>query len=325
MPVREGGATDPPTRLDRLLAVHDRRFRQAFNRSIQTMLNSDTLEQLADLIDEGRLEDALRNLRAAGEVLGGQYGQTVNAAADDAARFLSTALTVDVQYDVSNDRAVANIRNNRLRLIREFTGEQRRATRAALQEGIERGLNPIDQARMFRQSIGLTERQVGTVNNFRRLLTTARQDGLPSRAALNRALRDGRFDRTILRSIRDNRPLTDTQVERMVGRYQERLIRHRSEVIARTESLRAVHEGNLEMYDQAVENEQIRADQVSRTWVTARDDQVRDTHEELNGQVRALDEVWETQNGVLRFPGDPMAPGSETIQCRCVVATRLSA
>ena len=47
----------------------------------------------------------------------------------------------------------------RLRFIREFTDGQRDATRVAMVDGIERGLNPIAQARNFRSSVGLTARQ----------------------------------------------------------------------------------------------------------------------------------------------------------------------
>ena len=178
---------------------------------------------------------------------------------------------------------------------------------------------------MFRQSVGLTQRQVASVNNFRRLLTDAREDGLPSRQALNRALRDGRFDRTILRAIREDRPLTNQQVERMVTRYRERYVQYRSEVIARTEAWRAVNQGTEEMYQQAVDAGQIRPEQMTRTWVTARDERVRSSHARLNGEQRGYNETWQGDNGELRYPGDPLAPASETVQCRCRISTRLEA
>lgn len=324
MPVRPGGAQDPASRLERLLRVHDARFRRAFRLAIRNVTDQNTLDALADLLEQGRLEQALEGLAAAADLLGGQYGASLTDAANDAARFLSTALTVNVNFDQTNERAVENIRNNRLRLIREFNNEQRRATRAALMDGITRGINPRDQARQFRDSIGLTERQVGAVNNYRRLLTSARMDGLPSEEALNRALRDGRFDRRIQRAIREGTPLSQAQVDQMVERYRQRYINYRAEVIARTESLRAVHQGNEEMYQQAIDAGQFQEDQVRRTWVTARDERVRASHMRLNGEVRGLNEVWEGDEGVLRYPGDPAAPASETVQCRCVVTTRLN-
>lgn len=315
--------TDPATRITRLLVGQEARFQRAFFLAIQTITDQTTLNVLANLLAAGRFEEALVALEAAAAVLGGTYGASLTAAADDTARFLSSALTVNVAFDVSNFRAVDAIRQNSLRLIREFVAEQRRATREALADGIARGLNPRQQARVFRGSIGLTQKQVQTTNNFRALLTTRRADGLPSREVLTRALRDGRFDRTIQRALREGEPLTQRQVDRMVDRYRQRQLKNRSETIARTEALRSVHQGSEEMYRQAIDMNQLEPRQLSRKWVTARDDRVRGSHVNLNGEVRGLDETFQGTDGELRFPGDPAAPGSETIQCRCAIATRL--
>lgn len=324
MPVRPGGATDPASRIERVLRGQEARMRRAFDTAVNIIRDETTLERLADLLERGLFEEALAGLELAAQALAAQQAESLIAAARDTAQFLSTAaLTVTVSFDVSNTRAVRIMQENRLALVREFSDAQRAATREALTQGILDGANPREQARRFRESIGLTQRQTQSVNNFRRLLTAARQDGLPSREALDRALRDRRFDRSILRAIRDNEPLTGGQVDTMVGRYEARLRRHRSEVIARTEALRAVHQGTEEMYRQAIDAGQIRPEQLSRTWVTAQDERVRDSHQRLNGEVRAFGEVWEAEGGVLRFPGDPAAPASETIQCRCVLSTRM--
>ena len=183
-------------------------------------------------------------------------------------------------------------------------------------------MNPREQARLFRNTIGLTESQEQAVRNFRRLLSAGR-DGTPSTQALNRALSDGRFDRTVRRAIRQGDILSSAQVERMVDRYRERYVKYRAEVVARTEALRSVHEGTEEMYRQAIELGQFREDQLQRTWVTAGDERVRGSHRALNGEVRGLDGVWEAQGGTLRYPGDPNAPASESISCRCVLSTRV--
>ena len=153
-----------------------------------------------------------------------------------------------VDFDAINDRAVRLMRENKLRLVREFLDSQRAATQHALVEGVTEGLNPIAQARAFRDSIGLTSRQEAAVGNYRRLLQTGDRD------ALVRALRDRRYDPTVRRAIASDRPLTTSQIDRMVARYRERYIKYRSEVIARTESLKIVHQGNDEMYHQAVES-----------------------------------------------------------------------
>lgn len=57
-------------------------------------------------------------------------------------------------------------------------------------------------------------------------------------------------------------------------------------------------------------------------WATADDERVRDSHKALDGK-KAKAGGWVTPTGVtLRFPGDPLAPPSETVNCRCWVEYR---
>ena len=48
---------------------------------------------------------------------------------------------------------------------------------------------------------------------------------------------------------------------------------------------------------------------VKKQWLTAGDDRVRDAHEEIDGDVRDIDEPFETADGDIMFPGDPNAHG----------------
>ena len=54
-----------------------------------------------------------------------------------------------------------------------------------------------------------------------------------------------------------------------------------------------------------------------KTWYTSRDERVRGTHAALHGRTVDLFESYDTPSGPLRFPGDPLAVPSETINCRC--------
>lgn len=325
MVVRSDGAQDPASRIERLLAAQEARFVRAFFRAIQDIVDAHTLDVVEELLFQGRVEEALEALGAAADLIGDQYGQSFSAAARDTALFLSASvITVAVGFDQTNIRAVEAIRRNRMRLAREFSAEQRRATVQALQDGIARGANPREQAIQFRQSIGLTQRQQAAVENYRRLLTDGRAGNLPSKTALNRALRDARSDRSILRAIRDNLPLPPAQVERMVQRYRDRYIRYRSAVIARTEALRAVHEGVDEAYNQAIDAGLIRPESIKKIWVSRRDDRVRGSHVFLDGQERGVGETWQGFFGELRYPGDPLAPFEEIVNCRCVLRRSIS-
>lgn len=314
---------DPASRIRALLAAEEPGFRTAFLEAVSLIRSRRTLDRLAALLQQGRVEDALDSLAEAAAHFGGQYGAALSAAAERTASFLSDGTEVRIRFDVSNEGAVRAIRSSRLRLIRGFEAEQRRTVRDALVDSVARGENPRVAARAFRDSIGLTPNQVAMVNNYRRLLMAGR-GGTPSAEALERALRDGRFDRSVLRAMRENEPLKLHQVERMVDRYRQRMLAFRAENIARTEALRSVHEGSFEMYEQATQQGVIDPRSLRRSWVTAGDERVRDSHWELSQQEpHMVDEPWVTISGaMLRFPGDPLAPADETINCRCTLATR---
>lgn len=299
--------------VDDLIARADPRIQSRFAAIVLQIRNEHSLDELATLISNGQIDEALSALEAASARLATTVNDAFAGAGTAALDELGDKLGIVVSYDGTNVRAVRKMAERRLDIIRGFTVQQQDATRMALIDGIERGLNPIAQARNFRQSVGLTPNQQGYIMNYRTQL-----ESLDSRA-LNRALRDGRFDASVKRAIRDQKPLTKAQVERMVGRYQERWIKHRSEVIARTESLSAVHQGLDEGIQQAVDSGSVDRDKVRRFWNTAGDERVRDfnssstSHRSMHLQERKLGEPFESGAGsLLMFPGDPAAPLIDT-------------
>jgi hypothetical protein len=311
---------DPADRIDELLTSAEPRIARAFQAAIADLGDELDLQLIEDLLTAGDVEGALVYTRSVAERLGDATTLTFIDAGQDTSTFLSGLDLGTIRFDLINATAISALQQNTLRLISEFTAEQRRATRLALLDGIARGINPRDMARAFRDSVGLTETQQAAVIRYRQLLEGTTADRTE---ALSRKLRDGRFDQTVKASVRKDVPLTTDQIDRMVGRYQSRYIKYRAEVIGRTEALRSVHEGVNEAYRQAIEAGQIDATDLVRTWDSSKDTRVRRTHRFLDGQKRPWGGVWMTQNGVLRYPGDPQAPAVETVQCRCLLTTRI--
>ncbi len=307
---------DPASRVFNLLDKYEIHLNSRFMTMVRSIKDELVLKEIEQMILQGRMGEAYKTV----EIYVNRFATQINGvfvgSGQSTADALSAVAVVD--FDITNYRAVQIMRMNKFEFVREFMREQQMATRQALMDGISRGLNPREQARMFRESIGLTSRQVQAVSNYRKLL----EDG--STQALTRKLRDARFDRTVQAAIRDGRALGQDQVDRMVGRYQERYLKYRSEVIARTESLSSVHQGKEEMYNQAFEDGTLNPDKVTRTWHIARDDRVRDTHSTMSGQQRKVGEPFTTGAGVsIKFPGDPSAPAKERIQCRCATSTTI--
>jgi hypothetical protein len=288
---------------------------------VRAIQSERTLEELATLLSQGRIDDAMRSLERAAAPLGSLWSETFTLAGAGAAEKIDlVSQDILVDFDRVNTRAVRAMQENQLRLVQEFGQQQRRATREALIDGIRRGANPIDQARAFRGSIGLTQRQVQAVNNYRTLLENL------DRQALSRKLRDARFDGSVRNAIKQNRPLKPEQIDRMVGRYRARSLKNRSETIARTEALRSVHQGSEQMYAQAIEQGALSADQLVRIWNTASDERVRGSHRFMHLQERGIFDPFTSGLGnSLMIPGDLSAPAEDVIQCRCVVSTRILA
>lgn len=314
---------DPAERINRLLDLEEERIATIFRTAISDLQDEIDLAELADLIERGQTEEAITRLAHIAERLANETNVTFLTAGQSAAEFLTSANVGRIVFDIVNERAVAAMQANRLEMVREFTNEQRRATQTALLAAVEGGINPRDAARNFRQSIGLTERQWVAVNNYRRALEAVGRDDAQAAEALQRELRDRRSDRSVRRAIANSKPLPKDRIDRMVEHYTQRFIRYRSEVIGRTEALRAVHQGNEEAYQQAIDAGHIEAEQLRRTWETRVDGRERDTHLLLNGQENRWGEPWQTRNGPIRYPGDPQAPAAETIQCRCSISTRI--
>lgn len=314
---------DPAKRLNDLLDLQEARIANIFRTAVASLKDEIDLDELADLIQQGRINDALDKLKHVAEQLGSASTVAFLTSGQSTADFLLAAGVGRVVFDHVNIEAVAQMQANRLELVREFTDEQRKATSLALISGVESGINPREQARNFRDSIGLTERQWQAVANYRSALERIGSDPSAQIDALGRALRDKRGDASILAAVRDNRPLSAERIGWLHQRYIERYIKHRSEVIGRTEAMRAVNQGNEEAYRQAIAAGTIDAADLERTWITRLDGRERYTHLLLNGQKRKWGEPWKTVHGIIKFPGDPEAPASETIQCRCALGTRI--
>jgi hypothetical protein len=271
-------------------------------------------------VREGNFSAALIRAEQIGIGLGSEWSRAYVGAGKEAASFLEDTVSVVASFDQTNEAAVKAMQENNLRLVREVTEQQRAAINKVLVDGVRDGINPREIALGIRDSIGLTEYQLQVVENYRDLLERGSQQ------ALDRELRDRRFDSTVQDSVDRGGILSDDQIDTMVDRYSERMLNYRAEVIGRTEALRAVHEGTEDMFQQAVDDGTIDEDTMTREWDTSKDSRVRDSHEAMDGQVVGLFEPFTSGLGnQLQYPGDPDGPPEDTVQCRCAVLYRMDA
>ncbi len=110
----------------------------------------------------------------------------------------------------------------------------------------------------------------------------------------------------------------------MVERYSSRQLKWRSEMIARTESIRSVHEGSQEMYRQAIVNGDLLPSQLEQEWHIS-GVRTRDSHVAMNGQIQQYGTPFLSGLGnQLRFPGDPNVSAADVVNCRCALSTRIT-
>jgi hypothetical protein len=138
---------------------------------------------------------------------------------------------------------------------------------------------------------------------------------------------DRQFDSKIIKAIEEGKPLSKADAQAITQRYRNRLLKDRGETIARTELLGSVHHAQNEGLRQMVDSGRVQADAISREWDASEDSATRSSHRALDGEkVIGPDGVFTTINGArMRFPGDRSlgAPGSEIVQCRCAIRTRI--
>lgn len=219
---------------------------------------------------------------------------------------------ISVRFNLTNPRTASFLNDYKFNKIREISLNVQETIRETATRGILAGQNPIDTARDIRSSIGLTANQERAVANYRRSLENLQMDSLVRR------LRDKRFDPTIARAIKEGKPLSPERIDKMVQRYREKYIKHRAEVIAKTESIRAIQSGQQLIWQQMVDEGDVVEKKVRRFWVNAQDGKVRNSHIEIprmNKKGVGLNEPFASPLGNIRFPGDPSASAANTINC----------
>ncbi len=302
-------------RLEALFDQSEARFVRVINEAVAIAKDDKTLTELVALLEAGLIEQAADEAaRIIADAINEEYENSFIGSGKATSAIIGGAIGALIGFKVGELSASTILISARVRIEDEYREAQRRATREAMRQAQARGLSIKQAAKEYVNSVGLTERQIKAVDNYRRLLE--RQ----SAEALRRDLRDRRFDPTVQRAVDDKEPLTKTQINRMVDRYRAKALRSRTKTISRTEALTSINEANNEAYRQAIENGFLEPEQIRREWITRLDPAVRDSHLPLHGEVRNFNQVFETFLGPLRFPGDPLGTAANVINCRCALA-----
>ena len=237
-----------------------------------------------------------------------------------------------VRFQGRHPRAEAWARERGSGLVSEIVADQREVIREAVVEGLAEGNNPrktaldivgrVDGGSRSGGVVGLHSTQARWVAALRRELA----DPATASGYFDRRARDKRFDGTVRRAIRDGKPVSQADIDRIAGRYADRLLKLRGDMIARTESIAALNAGRMEAIEQMIERGEVPRDAVTVTWSATMDGRTRDLHRIMNGQKVDFGEAFVSPTGArLRHPGDTSlgAQGEDVINCRCYAAPRI--
>ena len=104
------------------------------------------------------------------------------------------------------------------------------------------------------------------------------------------------------------------RVERVLDYTASERWPNRARTIAQTETTRAYGAGTLAA---GMEQSRITGRMLQKRWDTEHDRRVRESHRQVDGQVRDLAMPFYVDGFPLMFPGDPIGPPETVINCRC--------
>ncbi len=268
-------------------------------------------------VKEGNVEGVLRALDAHISAFAAAHGAILVAVGTKEAEALSQRLTlrkadIALAFDPSDDVAADLMRQNKLRLVTALSQQQRTVVRNALVAGLRNGMAADKLARTFEHVIGLGPQEARNVQSYRDVLERGQTAN-----ALDRELRDRRFDRTLDRAAEAEDVfdvLTPDKIDRMVDAYATRAQRARAETIAITEAHTITVTARNEATRQGMQATGISTQLAGKEWNAVSDGRTRDSHAERDGMRRRLDEDFAPGIGK---PGEGGA--KEATNCRCVL------
>ena len=304
-------------------------IREAWLNTIRNFLSSVSDNQILSVLQkEGYYTKSFNGIDDLMDMLGGYIAEDVVPRMTDAwmasGRKTSSvlprgAITGNFSFDTARVSALSAAEGYRAKFVTEATRAQRQTISQIINRGFVEGRSRAAVAREIRASIGLTSTQEKWVSNYRNQLSTL------DPAALERALRDQRSDKLLRRLMESGNTLSTEQIDSMVERYRQRLIKFRAETIARTESLRAMRMGEWDAL-MAAQDAGVLSPFLKRFWVTTADERLRRFHlpiPSMNSDGRAVDEPFQTPLGLMMYPLDPSGTAANVVNCRCRVVYRM--
>lgn len=327
-----------PPHLLKQYQQHAPQIAKVFLESVQDVKDSVVVADLIAAIESGDSARVMAALNLKNEFFD-RFIDSIFSTFTGAGRTLIDGIPgkeLGIRFDSRSRTAETWIATRSSDLITEIVSSQRDAVRVVLEAGMQAGRGPrstaldivgrINPASKRRQGgiLGLTENQSGYVLRARQQLSSG--DPMQLRAYLGRELRDRRFDGIIRKAIKAEKPVSVADIDKIAGRYSDRLLKWRGDAIARTETIAALNAGRDEAISQVIDKGEVPERSVTKRWRATGGPRTRDTHAEMDGQEVQRNEPFSSPSGAaLMYPGDTSlgAPAEEIIHCLCYAEFRI--
>ncbi|WP_174804354.1 head morphogenesis protein [Martelella limonii] len=231
-------------------------------------------------------------------------------------------------FSVRNLEAERLVREQSSTLVTRITEDQRQGLRVAFSEGLARGDNPTRTAldvvgRVSRVTgrreggfIGLNEPQIRFIESARQKLLSG--DPELMREYLTLGTRDKRFDRTVAKAIREERPVDRDMLTRIIDRLKDRNLKLRADTIGLEETRTALFSARANAMRQQIDSGKLSASDVKKKWKHSGSGHPRLQHVAMNNVKVQIDEPFVMADGTrMMHPHDPKAPARHKIGCKC--------
>ena len=268
--------------LDRLFDTLEPKARRQINRAITRVGSKVTPGMIEASIRRGRVSKRLAAaLNTLPVELRAAVGPVIETAVVQAGAVSLRRIVAGVRFDITNPLATEAAGTITADLVRQVSLETKKSLRTVIQQAFRDRLPPAATARRIKPLIGLTSRQAQAVRNFRsRLAATG---------------------------------LSEELVTKRAARYSAKLLRQRSYLIARTETIRSLSAGQQAAWRTARNAGRIPKTSLQR-WSVVGDDRLCPICIALSGVKRKIGQ---------QFPGGISHPPAHPA-CRCtlVLVTR---
>jgi hypothetical protein len=327
-----------------LLTRQEAALRRAFLMAIQDLRGQAQLTQLRNALRAGDIEAAIRalNIDSAAYAtfareIGNTYTQAGATIASGTVWRLPDQSRAVIRFNVTNPRAERFLSDVSSQKITRITQDTIAAVRLTINAGYAGGMHPnriaLDlvgrigaNGRRNGGIIGLSEPQARAVANMRARLASGNRTEMSKVFGMTR--RDKRLDGVIRRAIEAGKPVSGADIDRLAGRYSDRLLALRGETIARTETAMAVESARLESWKQYQEQNGIPDYAIEREWIAAgpaAGGDERETHQQMHHvKVTGTTEPYVLPDGArMMHPLDPAGGVENTANCRCTEIIRV--